>query len=236
MTINVGGARWLIEWVLDQAVDVVLLQEHRASKEELCGLQAMIARKGWRGVWNAADTTAKGGRSGGVAVITRGIPIFRPKNGGTSRYIRGVVNLTRTRKLNLVSVYGYDSTQADAAERNGDLRDSIQQELAALGRTQWIVGGDWNDTPENVTLFWAGEASVCATGQATQRHGKEIDWFLTTKAIGALGAAQLVEDHPSLDHDLVVLELPAFQELDLGMRVRRPAKVDDRGLQAADFR
>ena len=81
--------------------------------------QGLAIMMGWYGVWEAAQTTEKGGATEGIATLTR-IPILITKGTGvySRKWHRVTLQYTRTRKIHLVSLYGYMKTKQGAAQPN----------------------------------------------------------------------------------------------------------------------
>ena len=127
-------------WVQTLDVDVLLLQETRVAQEGLAAAQAQGRDAGWAGVWEPAVAGGRGGpASGGLAVLARGgrrvarVPVegkFAP------RWLHAVVEADLGKPLHVVSVYGYDSGQPEAAEKNAALFQEIFEALAGLGAAQ----------------------------------------------------------------------------------------------------
>ena len=81
LTINTGGSREALEWALEQDVQILMIQEHRLLEGPLASAQVKAISKGWQGVWQAAMSTGKHGRSGGVSTLVRQ-PILMIKGDG----------------------------------------------------------------------------------------------------------------------------------------------------------
>ena len=57
--------------------------------------------------------------------------------------------------------------------------EQFQRLLRELGRVPWVIGGDWNWTPDALSDAWAHPAYRCqAPKEPTQQHGGILDWFI----------------------------------------------------------
>ena len=154
MTINIGRGRRALEWALEQDVHIILIQEHRGTKEKVAAYQMLAARHKWNGVWTEALETSDLGRSGGVAILAKD-PILAVKGKGKydHRWVSAILPYTRTRAVHIHCIYGWDRTYEDDG-RNAELSQRIQEEISKNGRVPYMVGGDWNQTPEEVAEHW----------------------------------------------------------------------------------
>ena len=87
---------------MEADVEIIMIQEHKFTKDQMATQQILAIKMGWHGVWEAAPTTEKGGATGGIATLTR-IPILITKGTGTFNHAWQGVTLqyTRTRKIHL---------------------------------------------------------------------------------------------------------------------------------------
>ena len=138
------------------------------------------------GVWTEALETSYLGRSGGVAILAKD-PILAVKGKGKydHRWVSTILPYTRTRAMHVHCIYGWDRTYEDDG-RNAELSQRIQEEISKNGRVPYIVGGDWNQTPEEVAEHWRKNRTPKGIGEPTGRFGREIDWFMVTPSF--LGA------------------------------------------------
>ena len=97
MTINIGGGRRALEWALEQDVHIILIQEHRGTKEKVAAYQMLAARYKWNGVWTEALETSYLGRSGGVAILAKD-PILAVK--GKGKYDHRWANVVDSKDIN----------------------------------------------------------------------------------------------------------------------------------------
>ena len=148
VTANVNSWTTMKYWVETLDADVLLLQETRVAQDGLAAAQAQGRDAGWAGIWEPAVAGGRGGpASGGLAVLARnGRRVARvPVEGRCSQWLHAVVEVDVGRPLHVVSAYGYDSGQPEAAEKNAALFQEVFEALAGLGAAQWVVGGDWNE-------------------------------------------------------------------------------------------
>ena len=66
-------------------MEIIMIQEHKFTKDKWATRQILAIEMGWHGVWKAAHITEKGGASGGIATLTR-IPILITKGDIVLRY------------------------------------------------------------------------------------------------------------------------------------------------------
>ena len=223
LTVNVSGSKDAMCWALRQKVQVVLLQEHKAVPKLLGAWQACARRAGWHGVWTPALETDKQGRSGGVATLVPiGCPIFAPNGTSGPRWLHVSIPWTRSKALQVGNIYGYDVGQPDAVKCNRALHHEILQVLFLLGRTPWVIGGDWNLAPDQVALpLFAGGAAI-DPGLPTVDAGSTLDWFLAGPCMRDLAISRVLTAAPIAVHRPVTLGLQAVQQMDLGKCVVVP--------------
>ena len=122
---------------------IILLQEHRAGVRELGAWKSLVKGMGWHGVWATAVEDGRG-RSGGVAILVNiKRPIFMVGE-CSNRIVGAAVALTRRKVLNIYNVYGWDCHYRNSEESNHQLVEQLVHRVIGLGRTMWLMGGDWN--------------------------------------------------------------------------------------------
>ena len=94
---------------------------------------------------------------------------------------------TRRHKLYIINLYGKGGMNPEDGTQNHKLQTEAQQELQGLGRVPWIIGGDWNQEATQVELTWEIGGEIARTGSATQEHGRELDWFMVSRAMQEIG-------------------------------------------------
>ena len=97
--------------LLTLGADVVLVQEHKLSMDQLPSLSTACRAQGWHGVWAPAASSSGHhlARSGGVTIlvpshilITQGVDV------PSHRHLHAYIQWTRTRLLRLLNVYAFD--------------------------------------------------------------------------------------------------------------------------------
>lgn len=101
------------------------------------------SKHGWRGVWGPALKGRGGRRSGGTAVLVRQI-VRMHRRTCTHRSTSAVVCWTRMTRMHFFSVYGPRAQHDDVEGEQRRLLGSLQENVAVLGRTPWVIGGDWS--------------------------------------------------------------------------------------------
>ena len=145
--------------------------------------------------------------------------------GRRRRWHRVIIPWRKSWGLHVFNVYGrtgYGSKEQEAMEV---LIKEMQDEIGLLGNVPWIAGGDWNRTLAEAGKWWDGIGELCCTGQTTQQHGRELDWFVVAAGLGQQ-IGRTVETGPLPDHWGVVMDIPGFKDIDLGMRLRRPRVIN----------
>ena len=156
-----------------------------------------------------------GGWAGGVGVVVReGIPaeeIPRPKSPHGHRWIPVMVHSAAWGHVAVVSVYGYSGE--GTGHRNRALLGELRNWAAAREGTPYVIGGDWNATPEQLrTMGGSVLGALCNPGVPTCRPSRgeprEIDyWVVSPAAAARVEEWGPVADAPIATHDAVKLEL-----------------------------
>ncbi|PXW30072.1 exodeoxyribonuclease III [Nocardia sp. 348MFTsu5.1] len=162
-TINVNGIRaavkhrsernlGLIPWLRDTNSDHVLMQETRASEDQVAEALAPILDDGW--FLSLNESSVKG--HAGVAILSRSQPdkvrvgFGSSEFDDTGRYIEADFG-----SLTVASLY-LPKGAADGDKRDAKFRflDEFGEHLATLGRKRRgvVVGGDWNIAPTALDL------------------------------------------------------------------------------------
>ena len=92
----------------------------------------------------------------------------------------------------------------------------VQETIAQLGRVPWVLGADFNQTPEEPLVGWFTKARVAAPQVPTHIFGRVQDWYLLSADLGNTGQVDPIHDTGIAGHDPVLLTLPAYLDLDLG--------------------
>jgi len=99
-SVNVGGSREALLHSFGLEGDILLLQEHCLPPTAIHGAQCLAAQQGWHGLWDAAEVTKQGGRSGGTAVLVRK-PLLIYKGKDIPKATSAIVPWTRTTCLHV---------------------------------------------------------------------------------------------------------------------------------------
>ena len=216
VTANVNSWATMKFWVETLDADVLLLQETRVAQDGLAAAQAQGRDAGWAGVWEPAVSGGRGGpASGGLAILARGgrrvakVPVVGKFS---HRWLHAVVEADQGKPLHVVSVYGFDSGQPEAAGRNAALFQEIFEAMAGLGATQWVVGGDWNEESSAIWTLVAAEGRGLLLPRAPEGDGpvergtcepggRRIDFFVASPALaGRVGVETVLREAPLQPH------------------------------------
>ena len=157
-----------------------------------------------------------------ATLVPIGCPIFAPNGTSGPRWFHVSIPWTRSKALQVGNIYGYDVGQPDAVKCNRVLHHEILQVLFLLGRTPWIIGGDWNLAPDQVALpLFAGGAAI-DPGLPTVDTGSTLDWFLAGPCMRDLAISRVLTAAPIAVDRPVTLGLQAVQQMDLGKCVVVP--------------
>ena len=129
----------------------------------------------------------------------------------------------------IIEIYGKDGTTEESSSRSLKLQRKIQGELLTLGRVPWIIGVDWKQEAEQVTLTWEIGGEIARTGSATHEHGRELDWFMVSRAIRGNSAMWRETEQPLQGHTPIWISIPSSRYLDLGSRIVTPKNIDSTG-------
>ena len=113
------------------------------------------------------------------------------------------------------------SAQMHFQQRNSALHRAIYQELHMLGRAPYVIGGDWNLSPEQLLPTWQRPGWAVATGESTCDTGSQLDWFMVSPVMAPLATTTLCHA-PVAVHRPVLLHLRHHWLVDLGWRVVTP--------------
>ena len=175
VTANANSWTTMKYWVETLDADVLLLQETR------------VARMGWllprpRAVmlaglgsgsrrWPAGEEALRRAAWRSWPGMAGGWPGSRWKGGlapgGCVRWLRWML----ANRCMWFSVYGYDSGQPEAAEKNAALFQEVFEALAGLGAAQWVVGGDWNEEAPAIWSLVVAEGRGLLLPRALEEDG-----------------------------------------------------------------
>ena len=74
---------------------------------------------------------------------------------------------------------------------------------------------------------WSKSVNVLAPRVPTHIFGRTIDWFMASPLLGTNMKVDVVHDPGVHGHIPVILTIPTYRALDLGVSIRKPKK--DRG-------
>ena len=162
------------------SADVILPQEVKLPEGEPCQAAEQAARNAkWKLAIEPCLVTAKGGRSVGVAVVVRNyIGMSTPKAVEASQCLHARGHFAMKRVAAMVkggihcgSAYLFSGVGV-AAKCNLDLLDTMAFTLSGLVGP-WIVGGDWNCTPEELRATgWLKKVG----GDSSRTKGGHMQW------------------------------------------------------------
>ena len=115
------------------------------------------------------------------------------------------------------------STDPHADEIRSHLYAQLQELWAGLGRVPWLLGGDWNTTPTDFTAQWHRHCRVAHTSKPTQKHGRNLDWFVHSLMLTSSHAVPVLM--PFTDHVAVSLRLRGDLHRTLGHKLVTPAGI-----------
>ncbi len=196
----------LMRFLQSTSADVVLAQEHRLRGQAVAEASDWAHRRGWKSVWTEAKLASGGGNSAGVAIFARQHLGLSPPPWGDpevvpAHAVAATVEAPGCRPTVATSVYLHDGVGPAAANRGilaaiGGRMQSLGHGPDAacakhMGPAPFIVGGDFNMTPEEVDamgLVQRINASVVAPSVArgtcrTARSGRVIDFFLVSAGL-----------------------------------------------------
>ena len=171
------------------AADLVMLVETKKREADTDAASNMTAKLGWRTSLSPAHATSLTGTSGGTAIASRKglghIPCHKQlREGFRHRLGAAWIGAVQRGGVHFITVYLKDG------EGIGQTNQAILTELAAyLGtiRGPWVVGGDWNVTPQQLqAASWDQivKGTIKHPAQATC-NGKVYDFFVVSKSIEA---------------------------------------------------
>lgn len=134
--------------------------------------------EGWHNIWDPARANGNG-RSDGTAVLTRR-PTQIVRGGTLARGTIAIVSWARWNRLHIGSRYNAQAAAPAHPEATAQIFQEWQAYVAGLGSVPWMLGGDWNVDPSEVTDKWyRRDAAMIGIGTATLRQGRNIDWYLS---------------------------------------------------------
>ena len=213
--------------------DVIMLQEIARDKPECQALESQLGGRRWQAAFEPSVRTQALGRSAGAAVLRRlSATLGRYECVDLERRHPGRVVLTlwsglTARGVLLGSVYGYTSG-ANAEALNQELLEMLAKEVSAI-RLPFILGGDWNVSPEALSLPGFAtrlKAVICCPGQATYVAGgaeSVLDYFVVSESLRpAVQEVRVVEGSGVKKHRPVEILLSGRARADEVLVLARP--------------
>ena len=206
-----------------------LLQETKLRQDRLQQAANQAHRAGWKAAFGPALATCAKGTSGGTAVCVRkGVGVV-PNPAATDGYEHRIAGAWVQGALrggvHFFSVYLKDG------EGVSDTNLAILTELAALlgaVRGPWVVGGDWNLTPEMLAQSgWTSivKGRVAAPAEPTC-NGKTYDYFVVSESLSdAVQGVVRIADGGCNPHWAARLYLSGATRHKAVRRLVRPDKV-----------
>ena len=242
ITLNSSGLPQLQEALSGQKIGrkgnvAILSQEHHRVAPQLPDLQSMARRNGWKGTVVQATTGEGGGIGAGVATFT---PLHIPcgelpcvPHDISPKGSEGRAIATWMQQIvpcgTLLSVYLH--TGEGPSPRNKALLGQALQVVGSSG-TPWIMGGDFQDTPEEVES-WAGEDVARARGRfyygmeptiyPSNGAPRVIDYFIVAEELAHMVEKVSVKGELAVSpHRAVALILKSSSQPLLLNRLRTP--------------
>ncbi len=242
-TLNSSGRPQLeaaVQIARDRGVPVlgVMNQEHHQGESKLADLQSWCRASGWRAALTRAVPGRGEGPSAGTAVIVpRHIPCglqegMKPDASPsdspgriTCHWLQAVV------PCGFMAIAVYFHHTEGGSRRNLDLLHRALQ-LGQSSRCPWVIGADWQQSPELV-IAWAGGALARAAGRVVRAGecthypaaGKaaEIDYFVISDSLAPyVDGVGLVPEVAASPHRAVALRFKRLQTPICQLQLRAP--------------
>ncbi len=196
VTVSITAWRSILALLAETPADVILVQEHKLNIEEADEARAWLRRRGWNALFSAATSGPNGGRSAGVAILTRAhlglsLPLVGTEEVVPSRVAAGRMEAPGCRPFIAVSSYLHDGR--GLARENMDILAATGAFLASQGEgCPFVAGGDYQMTPSQIAPAGFAQqvgAVLVAAGDPlgtcrTARAAREIDFFLHQRGTG----------------------------------------------------
>jgi hypothetical protein len=137
----------------------------------------------------------------------------------------GSVQWTRKKSIQLFNVYAHDVSYPNRNELNAQIYKEIQERVAKMGRIPWVVGGDFNQEPQELLPGWSKSSHIFAPSVPTRIFGRVIDWFMASPLLGSNLRANVVHGQGVHGHIPVILTIPTYRALDLGVSIKKQKKI-----------
>jgi len=157
-----NGTGWLplLERIKATTADVLFLQEHRITEDQIAEKSSVLAEMGWRSAWPPAVRTSEDHNdarctSGGTAILTRWYIGLGPADESKpkefalqpGRLTAAAIHVPGLCRIVVYAAYFVCGVGWSALNR--DLADIIARHCIGHGRP-WIIGADWNMDPDEL--------------------------------------------------------------------------------------
>jgi exonuclease III len=168
------------------AADISLLQETKLRNYRLATAKKQAEKLGWRAHFGPALVTQQMGTSGGTAVMSRKGLGSKPHDTTLARHANRIcgawIGAVVKGGVHCFSVYLKDSE--GISDTNADVLTHLTALIAAV-RGPWIIGGDWNVSPD--TLRKSNWPSIVGghihAPLAPTCYNSTYDYFVVSKDI-----------------------------------------------------
>ncbi len=235
-TVNPNAWPGALEYLGVSGADFVAIQECRVRSQHCADKEASARGVKWSVSVEPCIITTAGSTSSGVAVGARSHIGVSATSGADDSYSPALDGRFRVRRMGAVcrggfhlgSVYLHD-TVGVVAQCNLDLLQAVAGELSLLSGG-WIVGGDWNCTPDELAATgWLDlvRGAICSP-QTPTCNGKVYDFFVVKRDFRhAVHSVHAIGDAAFKPHSPVRLLLRGSPRCIMVRGLRRP-----RGFQA----
>ena len=219
-------------YIRQSNADAVVLQETRITDTSCTSAHLAAMHHGWRASHSLAWKTAADKASGGVSVLCRrGFGLQDASMNLVPEQLRHRVTIARINAIipggfYLVSIYLRDSEGMSAA--NLAILEQVAAMLGAL-EAPWIIGGDWNLTPEALTAAnWHCLVNGRVVATLTPTCNEMIyDFFIVANVIASsVAAIQRVENAAAAPHYPIRLLLRGDAHRLMVRRLVKPHRIE----------
>ena len=235
-TVNITSWEGKKDWANSQKEEVVLLQETKLNPKG-CEFAENYLKDNWKFFGEPAYKGSNGGLGGGVAIMVRkprqAKEVHIPGQENHSGRLKGVVvETTKKTSCLVISVYGYDGRSQDDDDKNEDLQRVINDFVVQRGNVDWIAGGDWNRTAEELsscTRTPGRKWRLPRGGEdfTTSVRGRRIDYFAHSRTlVNKMVAEEKEEDLEIADHAPVIVKIKGAGKIDKVPQIDSPEKIE----------
>ncbi len=231
---SVNGNAWAgsLGYLETASADVAMIQETKKRRRDVDAAEREALRVGWRASAQAAITTEAGGVSGGVAVAARRWIGMSRTNGREAD-----ANLSYRLQLRWIgcavrggvhcgSVWLFPSE--GLTQRNRRVLEEAALALRGV-RGAWILGGDWNMSPDLLRdsgwLETVG-GTICAPTTPTCNYSVNDYFIVANSVVHAVVGVSVVSDAGLQPHSPVRLYLAGGARRPLARNLLAPRKLE----------